>query len=67
MWLINLKRPVNMATPASVLTVEDVPEKPHQPPANYKFPKQTFGKKNQCLVLSCIPGSANGHSFTTVQ
>ena len=56
-----------MATSASVLTVEDVPEKLHQSPASYKFPKRTFGKKNQCLVLSSIPGSANGHSFTRVK
>ena len=56
-----------MATPAFVLTVEDVPEKPPQPPASYKFPKRTFGKKNQRLILSSIPGSINGHSFTTVK
>ena len=56
-----------MATPASVLTVEDVPKKPHQPPARDKFPKRTFGKKKQCLVLSSIPGSTNGHSFTIVK
>ena len=35
-----------MVTPAFVLTVENVPEKPHQPPASYiQVPKRTFGKK----------------------
>ena len=34
-----------MATAAFVLTIEDILEKPHQPPASYKFPKRTFGKK----------------------
>ena len=55
-----------MATPASVLTVEDIPKKPHQPPASYKFPKRTFGKKKQCLVISSIPGSTNGHEANDV-
>ena len=41
-------RPVRlalMATPAAVPTVQDIPDKPHQPSASYKFPKRTFGQK----------------------
>ena len=34
-----------MATPAAVPTVQDIPDKPHQPSASYKFPKRTFGQK----------------------
>ena len=31
--------------PASVPMAQDIPDKPHQPSANYKFPKRTFGQK----------------------
>ena len=33
---------IGMSTPTSVPSVQDIPDKPHQPSANYKFPKQTF-------------------------
>ena len=54
-----------MATHASVLTVEDVPNKPHQPPASYKFPKRTFGKNVSFFPASLVQSMAI--CFTTVK
>ena len=34
-----------MSASASVPTVQNIPDKPHQPSANYNFPKRTFGQK----------------------
>ena len=36
---------MSTATTASEPTAQDIPDKPHQPSANYKFPKRTFGQK----------------------
>ena len=36
---------MSTATPASVPVAQDILDKPHQPSANYKFSKQTFGQK----------------------
>ena len=44
---------MSTATPASVPTVQDIPDKLHQPSANYKFPKRTFEKKKNSIL--CLP------------
>ena len=36
---------MSTATPASVPIAQDIPDKPHQPSANYKLPKRTLGHK----------------------
>ena len=58
-----------MATPAFVLTVYRGCSRKATLTSSKLQASQAnvLEEKNQCLVLSNIPGSVNGHSFTTVK
>ncbi len=47
------------------VVMEDVPDTPHQPNAEFQFPKRSFGKKSIVHAVFSTPGLPSGLSCIT--